>query len=140
MGGSGAGLGYFISTKIGPTELPQAVAAFHSLVGLAATATAVGDFMVPHGTPDGFHNLATYLGAWMGSITTTGSLIAYGKSRCDFNPEWSQLNQDFNPQVSPGVILTPEWSQLNQDFNPKGKLAGSLKSDALALPGELHYF
>ena len=32
--------------QIGPTELPEAVAAFHSLVGLAATFTAVGDFMV----------------------------------------------------------------------------------------------
>lgn len=41
MGGSGAGIGYYLSTKIGPTELPQAVAAFHSLVGLAATFTAV---------------------------------------------------------------------------------------------------
>ncbi len=64
MGGSGAGLGYYISTKIGPTELPQAVAAFHSLVGLAATATAVGDFMAhdPAVHASTFHNLATYLG------------------------------------------------------------------------------
>ena len=30
VGGSGAGAGYYISTKIGPAELPQAVAAFHS--------------------------------------------------------------------------------------------------------------
>lgn len=51
MGGSGAAAGYFISTKIGPTELPQAVAAFHSLVGLAATFTAVGDFMGESGCP-----------------------------------------------------------------------------------------
>lgn len=34
MGGSGAAAGYYISGKIGPTELPQAVAAFHSLVTL----------------------------------------------------------------------------------------------------------
>jgi NAD/NADP transhydrogenase beta subunit len=34
LGGSGAGIGYYLSTKIGPTELPQAVAAFHSLVRL----------------------------------------------------------------------------------------------------------
>ena len=80
LGGAGAGAGYLISQKIGPTELPQAVAAFHSLVGVAATLTAVGDFMVhdmAHATT--FHNLATYLGAWMGSITATGSVIAYGK-------------------------------------------------------------
>jgi len=79
-GGGGAGAGYLISQKIGPTELPQAVAAFHSLVGLAATFTAVGDFLVhdpSHATT--FHNLSTYLGAWMGSITATGSVIAYGK-------------------------------------------------------------
>jgi len=80
FGGSGAGAGYLISKQIGPTELPQSVAAFHALVGAAATMTAVGDFMVhdaAHATT--FHNLSTYLGAWMGSITATGSLIAYGK-------------------------------------------------------------
>lgn len=80
VGGSGAGVGYYLSTKIGPTELPQAVAAFHSLVGLAATATALGDFMVhdpSHAST--FHDISTYLGAWMGSITATGSMIAYGK-------------------------------------------------------------
>ena len=80
LGGTGGAAGYYISQKIGPTELPQAVAAFHSLVGVAATATAVGDFMVhdmSHATT--FHNLSTYLGAWMGSITATGSVIAYGK-------------------------------------------------------------
>ena len=79
LGGAGGALGYAISQKIGPTELPQAVAAFHSLVGLAATATAVGDYMV-HGLGHGaFHDISLYLGAWMGSITATGSLIAYGK-------------------------------------------------------------
>jgi NAD(P) transhydrogenase len=77
----GGGLGYAIAQKIGPTELPQAVAAFHSLVGLAAAATAVGDFMVhdPAHAVTAFHNLSLYLGAWMGSITATGSVIAYGK-------------------------------------------------------------
>jgi NAD(P) transhydrogenase len=64
MGGSGAAVGTYISTKIGPTELPQAVAAFHSLVGIAAASTAVGDFMIhdmAHAST--FHNLSTYLGA-----------------------------------------------------------------------------
>jgi NAD(P) transhydrogenase len=81
MGGSGAAIGTYISTKIGPTELPQAVAAFHSLVGLAATFTSVGDFLAhdPAHAASTFHNISTYLGAWMGSITATGSVIAYGK-------------------------------------------------------------
>jgi H+-translocating NAD(P) transhydrogenase len=85
----GGAAGVWVSKRIGPTELPQAVAAFHSLVGLAATATAVGDFMaiphvvdaataITHESPV-FHNVATYMGAWMGSITATGSAIAYGK-------------------------------------------------------------
>ena len=42
-----------------------------------------------------------------------------------FNPGLSQLNQDFNPQVIPGVIFNPELSQLNQDFNSPGPCAGT---------------
>ena len=79
LGVGGGGVGYYISKKIGPTELPQAVAAFHSLVGVAATCTAVGDFMISAAHSSMFHDISTYLGAWMGSITATGSVIAYGK-------------------------------------------------------------
>eukprot|EP00597_Dinobryon_sp_UTEXLB2267_P000363 CAMPEP_0170073608 /NCGR_PEP_ID=MMETSP0019_2-20121128/10997_1 /TAXON_ID=98059 /ORGANISM="Dinobryon sp., Strain UTEXLB2267" /LENGTH=970 /DNA_ID=CAMNT_0010283251 /DNA_START=268 /DNA_END=3180 /DNA_ORIENTATION=- len=93
MGGSGAAAGYYISTKIGPTELPQAVAAFHSLVGVAATATALGDFIAhdPAAHVSTFHSLSTYLGAWMGSITATGSVIAYGKLAGSLNSAALQL-------------------------------------------------
>lgn len=80
LGGTGGAIGYYISTKITPTELPQAVAAFHSLVGVAAAFTAFGDFLVHDPSHlSTFHNVSTYLGAWMGSITATGSVIAYGK-------------------------------------------------------------
>jgi NAD(P) transhydrogenase len=87
LAGTGGGVGYFISKKIGPTELPQAVAAFHSLVGMAATFTACGDFMAhdPAVHASAFHNISTYLGAWMGSITATGSVIAYGKLSGNMN-------------------------------------------------------
>jgi NAD(P) transhydrogenase len=80
VGGIGGAGGYAVAQRIEPTSLPEAVAAFHSLVGVAALSTAVGDFMVhdpAHGSM--FHSISTYLGAWMGSITATGSVIAWGK-------------------------------------------------------------
>ena len=62
--------------RIEPTSLPQAVAGFHCLVGIAATSTAVGDFLTHDMSHmDGFHSSAIYLGAWMGSITFTGSVV-----------------------------------------------------------------
>lgn len=41
----GGGVGYALSARIQPTSLPQAVAGFHSLVGLAALFTAYGDLV-----------------------------------------------------------------------------------------------
>lgn len=76
----GGGVGYALAGRIGPTQLPQAVAGFHSLVGVAATSTAVGDFLIhDFGHLDGFHATSIFLGAWMGAITATGSVIACGK-------------------------------------------------------------
>ena len=80
FGGAGGAVGYGLASRIGPTQLPQAVAGFHCLVGLAATATAVGDFMVHDiAQMSNFHSTSLFLGAWMGAITTTGSIIACGK-------------------------------------------------------------
>jgi len=79
----GGAVGFGIAGKVGPTQLPQAVAGFHSLVGIAAASTAIGDFLhhdsAAFSDLPGFHKSAVYMGAWMGAITTTGSVIAAGK-------------------------------------------------------------
>lgn len=80
FGGAGGLVGYQIAKRIEPTSLPQAVAGFHVLVGVAATATAAGDFLLhPIEHLDGFHASSLYMGAWLGSITATGSVVACGK-------------------------------------------------------------
>jgi len=75
----GGSVGYQVARQISPTSLPQAVAGFHSLVGLAATGTSFGDLLIHAGHIDGFHACSIYAGAWMGSITFTGSIVAWGK-------------------------------------------------------------
>lgn len=78
LGGLGAAFGTVLASGVGPTELPQTVAAFHSLVGLAAMAGAAGEFL---GSPDlGAGTLAAiYLATFIGGVTFSGSLVAFGK-------------------------------------------------------------
>ena len=77
-------VGLAIAKKIQITDLPQLVAAFHSLVGLAAVLTCVAEYMIeyPHFATDPSANLikvVAYLGTYIGGITFSGSLVAYGK-------------------------------------------------------------
>ncbi|KAG9352232.1 hypothetical protein JZ751_020645 [Albula glossodonta] len=81
---TGGTLGLTIAKKIEITDLPQLVAAFHSLVGLAAVLTCVAEFMIEHPHLDA-HPAANmvktvaYLGTYIGGVTFSGSLVAYGK-------------------------------------------------------------
>ena len=78
----GGFVGTKIAAKVGPAELPQTVAAFHSLVGLAALGTAVGDAALYLGNPeimDATRMSAIYLASVIGSVTATGSVVAFGK-------------------------------------------------------------
>jgi H+-translocating NAD(P) transhydrogenase len=78
--GVGALAGQQIAQRVDPTSLPQTVAAFHSLVGLAASAAAIGDYI--NGNPaelDAVHKASIYLATVIGSVTFTGSLVAFGK-------------------------------------------------------------
>ena len=79
--GTGALAGNYIGNRVEPTSLPQTVAAFHSLVGLAASAAAFGDYInAPSVTDlDGVHLSSVYLATVIGSVTFTGSLVAFGK-------------------------------------------------------------
>ncbi|HYL49289.1 MAG TPA: NAD(P)(+) transhydrogenase (Re/Si-specific) subunit beta [Stellaceae bacterium] len=82
----GGAIGTFIALRIQMTALPQLVAAFHSLVGLAAVCVATAAFYAPAAYGIGqlgaiqAHSLIEMsLGTAIGAITFTGSIIAFGK-------------------------------------------------------------
>ncbi|MFO0445755.1 MAG: NAD(P)(+) transhydrogenase (Re/Si-specific) subunit beta [Holosporales bacterium] len=82
----GGTVGTIIARRIAMTALPQLVAAFHSLVGLAAVCVAGAAFYTPQafgiGTPGsipGGNLIEMGLGAAIGAITFTGSLVACAK-------------------------------------------------------------
>ncbi|KAL4423593.1 hypothetical protein ABPG77_004633 [Micractinium sp. CCAP 211/92] len=78
--GVGGGLGAAIASRIAITSLPQMVAAFHSLVGLAAVCASISSYMAADPAHlDGVHMTATFLGTLIGAITLTGSAVAFGK-------------------------------------------------------------
>lgn len=72
-----------VAKRVGPAELPQTVAAFHSLVGLAACGTAVGDYVHhmhdANAVADSVRMSAVYLASFIGGATATGSVVAFGK-------------------------------------------------------------
>merc|ERR1719420_1275208 len=64
---------------VDPIKLPQTVAAFHSLVGLAAMVTSIGNFAETRQTGFTMENVFGLLGDLIGGITLTGSIIAFLK-------------------------------------------------------------
>ncbi|WP_299557944.1 NAD(P)(+) transhydrogenase (Re/Si-specific) subunit beta [uncultured Sulfitobacter sp.] len=101
----GGAIGYQLATRVQMTQMPELVAAMHSLVGLAAVFVGliahfeigrVGGYLVAGGDPKDLGTFASliakkdaveinilrvelFLGIFIGAVTFTGSVIAYGK-------------------------------------------------------------
>ncbi|MFC7453859.1 NAD(P)(+) transhydrogenase (Re/Si-specific) subunit beta [Insolitispirillum peregrinum] len=82
----GGAIGTVVALKVQMTALPQLVAAFHSLVGMAAVLVASAALFAPEsygiGTPGHIHAgslIEMSLGTAVGAITFSGSVIAFGK-------------------------------------------------------------
>jgi NAD(P) transhydrogenase len=71
--------GALIGRRISPTDLPQTVAALHSVVGLAAVMTSIGSVMAHVSDISTLHMVTGYLGVLIGGITFTGSIVAFMK-------------------------------------------------------------
>jgi len=100
---AGGIIGYYVAQKVQMTEMPQLVAAMHSLVGLAAVFVGFNAYielgrvlamseeerhalegfaaLLAHKTPveQGILKVEVFLGVFIGAVTFTGSVIAFGK-------------------------------------------------------------
>ena len=79
----GSIIGIIVAKKVQMTGMPQLVAALHSFVGLAAVFIGINSALLPHlelsNTQLIIHNVEVFLGVFIGAITFTGSIIAFGK-------------------------------------------------------------
>ncbi len=79
----GAGVGVVVAQKVEMTGMPQLVAALHSFVGLAAVLIGLNSDATVHEfashAEQVIHEVEIFLGVFIGAITFTGSIIAYGK-------------------------------------------------------------
>ena len=75
-------IGWLVANRVEMTQMPQLVAILHSFVGLAAVLVGFnshfegGDYA---GAEKVIHDIEIFIGVFVGAVTFTGSVIAYGK-------------------------------------------------------------
>ncbi len=79
----GSIIGLFVAQRVQMTGMPELVAALHSFVGLAAVFIGLNQEINPtkmyFGADKVIHDTEVFLGIFIGAITFTGSVVAYGK-------------------------------------------------------------
>ena len=135
----GGVIGYQLATKVQMTQMPELVAAMHSLVGLAAVfvgfianfeignAAAGGDLgtfatMIAHKSAVEINILRVelFLGIFIGAITFTGSIVAYGKLAGRVNSAAQKLpgGHLLNIAAAATAVLTLIWYFNSGGFLP----------------------
>lgn len=83
-------IGAILAARVAMTAMPELVAILHSFVGLAATLVGIVNFMqaphgggaaAGHGAMTIIHDVEIFIGVFIGAVTFSGSIIAFGKLR-----------------------------------------------------------
>ena len=108
----GGGVGGFVALKIKMTAMPQLVAGFHSLVGLAAVLIASSALWMPNsfGIVEDEHIKTSSLielglGLVIGAITFSGSIVAFLKLNGNFPSSFKIKNQKRSGMILGGLML-----------------------------------
>ncbi|NJM69839.1 MAG: Re/Si-specific NAD(P)(+) transhydrogenase subunit beta [Scytonema sp. RU_4_4] len=81
----GAVIGAIVASRVAMTSMPELVAILHSFVGAAAVLVGISNYLQPEQslTPveTTIHQIEIFVGVFIGTVTFTGSVIAFGKLR-----------------------------------------------------------
>ncbi len=119
----GGGIGTVIARRVPMTAMPELVAAFHSLVGMAAVLVAAGALYAPAafdiGTVGAVHGqslIEMSLGVAIGAVTFTGSVIAFLKlsGRMSGKPIILPMRHVINVALAVGLVALIVWFFLAQ--------------------------
>jgi NAD(P) transhydrogenase subunit beta len=121
----GGGIGAFIARKVPMTAMPELVAAFHSLVGMAAVLVAAGALYAPAafdigsvGNIHGSSLVEMSLGVAIGAITFTGSVIAFAKlsGRMSGAPIMLPARHVINIALAAAIVLLIVWFARTESY------------------------
>jgi NAD(P) transhydrogenase subunit beta len=78
----GAAVGAMLAARVAMTSMPELVAILHSFVGAAAVLVGIANYLEPSAdASDAVHGVEIVVGVFIGAVTFTGSVIAFGKLR-----------------------------------------------------------
>lgn len=78
-------IGSVLAARVAMTSMPELVAILHSFVGAAAVLVGIANYLSPDhsliGVEEVIHQVEIYVGVFIGAVTFSGSVIAFGKLR-----------------------------------------------------------
>jgi NAD(P) transhydrogenase subunit beta len=80
----GGVVGATLAARVAMTAMPELVAILHSFVGAAAVLVGIASYLEPDRGADAVHETEIVAGAFIGAVTFTGSVVAFGKLRGTF--------------------------------------------------------
>ncbi|MCW8833833.1 MAG: Re/Si-specific NAD(P)(+) transhydrogenase subunit beta [Colwellia sp.] len=109
----GSGIGLRLANKVEMTQMPELVAILHSFVGLAAVLVGFNSYFdAGHGviltaaqqTAMNIHLTEIFLGIFIGAVTFTGSIVAFGKLRGIISSSALMLPHRHKMNLAAGIV------------------------------------
>ncbi|MCP4411162.1 MAG: Re/Si-specific NAD(P)(+) transhydrogenase subunit beta [Gammaproteobacteria bacterium] len=119
----GSVIGLRLALKVEMTEMPELVAILHSFVGLAAVLVGFNSYL-DHGELTGallnIHLTEIFLGVFIGAVTFTGSVVAFGKLRGIFSSKSLMLPHRHKMNLIAGIacfVMMIQFVRVGGDMN-----------------------